>query len=354
MKKRNLKIGVIAPPFTTIPPKKQGGTERIIYEMIEGFVKNGYKVTLFGAGEYKGSANFIQIFKKTITERKINTTHIESSRPLRIENAYAAIVIKEIIKRKGEFDVILNNARGGYLFLPFSLLIKTPIVSIMHLPIFKEAAEIFTSYNKPNVITISNNQRKGFSNINYLSTVYNGVSLKEFKFCENPKDYFLFIGALGEHKNPKDAILAAKKAKVKLILASGKKREPYFSKEIKPLIDNKQIKYIGEVYGKKRTDLLKYAKGMLFPIQWQEPFGLVMIEAMASGTPVIAYPNGAVPEVVKHKKTGFIVKNVNEMAKTIKNVDKINRKECRKHVEKNFDIEKMVDNYEKVIKKLVK
>ena len=354
MKKKNLKIGVIVPPFTTVPPKGQGGTERIAQEMIEGLTKRGYKVSLFGAGKYRGSAKFIQIFKKTTIERKIDTTCIESSRPLRIESAYIARVMREIIKREGEFDIIFNHARGGYLFLPLSLFIKTPIVSILHLPIFKEVADVLSSYKKPNVITISNNQRKGFTNINYLGTVYNGINLSGFEFCQKPKDYFLYMGALGEHKNPKDAILAAKRAKVKLILAGGKKREPYFSKEIKPLIDGKKIKYIGEVWGKKRIDLLKYAKAFLFPIKWPEPFGLAMAEAMACGVPVIAYPNGAVPEVVKNKKTGFIVKNVSEMVKAIKNIDKINRKKCRERVEKYFSTEKMVDDYEKIIKKLLR
>jgi len=347
-------IAIIVPPFTTVPPSGQGGTERIAQEMIEGFAKKGYKVTLFGAGKYKGSAKFIQVFKKTITERKIDTTYIESSRPLRLESAYAARVMKEIIKREEEFDIIFNHARGGYLFLPLSLFIKTPIVSILHLPIFEEMAEVLASYKKPNVVTISNNQRKRFPNINYLATIYNGINLKEFKFCQKPKDYFLYMGALGEHKNPKDAILAAKKAKVKLILAGGKRREPYFSKEIKPLIDGKQIKYVGEISGKKRVDLVKCAKGFLFPIKWQEPFGLVMIEAMACGVPVIAYPNGAVPEVVKDKKTGFIVKNVREITEAIKNIDKIDRKKCRERVEKYFSIEKMIANYEKIIKKLAK
>ena len=357
MKKKNIHIAVIVPPFTTVPPKGQGGTERIAHEMIEGLVKRSYKVTLFGAGKYKGSANFVQIFKKTITERKIDTTYIEASRPLRIESAYMARVMREIIKRvkrDGEFDIIFNHARGGYLFLPLSLFLKTPIVSIMHLPIFKEVAEVLASYKKPNIITISNSQRKGFPEINYLATVYNGVNLSEFEFCEKPKNYFLYMGAIGEHKNPKEAILAAKKAGIKLILAGGKKREPYFSKEVKPLIDGRRIQYLGEITDKRRVNLLRHAKGFLFPIKWQEPFGLVMIEAMACGVPVIAYPNGAVSEVVEDKKTGFIVKNVAEMVKAIKAVDKIERKKCRQRVERYFSAKKMIDDYEKIIKRLVK
>jgi len=348
------KIAIIAPPFTSIPPAGQGGTERIAFYMAEGLKERGYRITLFGAGKYKGSANFIQIFKKTISERKFDTDFIESSRPLRIEVAYMSKVMEEILKRKNKFDIIFNHCRAGYLFLPLSRFLKAPIATILHLPLFKEVGEVFASYKKPNLITISNSQRKGFSNIHYLATVYNGVKLSEFKFSEKSKATFLFMGAMGEHKNPKDAILAAKKAKAKLILAGGKKREPYFSKEIKPLIDGKQIKYVGEIKGEERIKFLSSAKALLFPIKWPEPFGLVVIEAMACGTPVIAYPNGAVPEVVEDGKTGFIIKNVNEMAKAIKNVDKINREDCRKRVEKHFTIERMIDSYEKVIKKLLR
>jgi len=353
MKKKNIKIAVIAPPFTFLFSQKQRGTERIVWEMTEGLQRRGYKVSLFGAGRYNGSAKFIQIFKKTITERKIDADYVESSRPLRLESAYIASTMKEIIKRGKDFDIIFNHSRGGYIFLPLSSFMKVPIVTVLHLPIFKELALLLASYKKPNIITVSNQQRKKFPNINYLATIYNGVNLKEFKFCQKPKNYFLYMGTFGEHKNPKDAILAAKKANVKLVLIGGKKREPYFSKEIKPLLDGKQIKYLGEVSDKKRVELLKYAKALLFPIKWPEPFGLVMIEAMASGTPVIAYPDGAVPEVVKDKETGFIVRNVKQIAEAIKKIDVINRKKCRERVERYFSVEKMIDNYEKIIRKLI-
>lgn len=352
--KKSLKIAVIVPPFTTVPPKGQGGTERIAHEMIKGFTRKNHKVTLFGAGKYKGSARFIQIFKKTISEQKIGTTYIEGSRKLRIESAYNALLMKELLKRDSQFDIIFNHARSGFLFLPLAKHIKTPIVSIMHLPIFKEVADVLASYKNPNIVTISNNQRRGFPKVNYLATVYNGININEFEFCDKPKDYFLFMGALGEHKNPKDAILACKKAKVKLILAGGKKREPYFTKEILPLIDGKKIKYAGEVAGCERINLYKYARGFIFPIKWKEPFGLVMIEAMASGTPVIAYPHGAVREVIKQGKTGFIVKDVKGIVDAIKKIDSIKREDCRKHVEKYFSAQKMVDDYEKICKKLVK
>lgn len=350
----NKKIAIIAPPFTNIPAKGQGGTERIVEQTINGLTKRGYKITLYGAGKYAGPAKFVPIFRKTISEIKVDPDKVEASRPLRLELAYLATIMHEIIRKDGQFDIILNHVRGGYLFLPITKFIKTPIVSIVHLPIFKEMENFISLYKNPNIISISNSQRKGYNKINYLATIYNGTDTSEFSFNPVPKDYFLIMGAMGGHKNPKDAILAAKKAGVKLVVAGGKKREPYFSKEIMPLVDGKQIKYVGEVQGKERINLFKNAKALLFPIQWEEPFGLVMIEAMACGTPVIAYPNGAVKEVVKNKKTGFIVKNVSEMARAIKNIDSIDRLVCRKLVENNFSTQKMVDNYEFIIKKLAK
>ena len=354
MKKNSLKIAVIAPPLTTVPPKGHGGTERIAYEMAEGFKKRNHKVALFGAGSCKTSTKFIQILKQTIEERKNDIAFTESFRRLRVETIYLAKIIKIILKKEKKFDVIFNHSKNNYLFLPLTPFIKIPIINILHLPLFKEAEEFYSKFKNSNIITVSNSQRKGFSRIKYLATVYNGVNAEKFKLSKKPKNYFLFLGVMGCHKNPKDAILAAKKANVKLILAGGKIREPYFSKEIKPLIDGKKINYIGEITSeKKKINLLKNARALLFPIKWPEPFGLVTIEAMACGTPVIAYPNGAVPEIVENKKTGFIVKNVFEMAKAIKKIGEIDRKKCRKRVENFFSIEKMIDKYEKIAFKIV-
>jgi glycosyltransferase involved in cell wall biosynthesis len=342
------KIAIIAPPFTKIPPKGQGGTERIIDQTINGLISRGHKVVLFGVGSYSGKAEFIRIFNKTISERKFNPEKVELSRSLRLEMVYLSLVADRIIKKDNDFSLILNHARGGYSFLPWSKFIKTPIITVLHLPLFEELEDLISLYKNSNIVTVSNNQRK--NNINYLATVYNGVELNKFKFNKNPDNDFLFMSALGEHKNPKDAILAIKKTKYNLIIAGGKKREPYFSKEIKPLIDGKKIKYIGEVSGKKRIDLLKNSKGFLFPIKWEEPFGLVMIEAMACGTPVISYSNGAVKEIIENNKTGFVVRNVKEMISAINKIETIDREKCRQSVESRFSLEKMIDGYESIIK----
>lgn len=357
MKKKNTskkkRIAIIAPPFTVVPPVGHGGTERIVYQMAEGFVKRGYDVTLFGAGECKTSAKFAQIFTQTITGRKLDTTYTENlaSRSLRLETLYLANVIKAITERENEFDAVYNHARGGYLFLPLQKFLKIPVFTIFHLPIFEELGNFLALFKNPNIIAISNNQRETVPNVNFLATVYNGADLAEFEFSPESRDYFLFMGAIGEHKNPKAAILAAKATGSKLILAGGKTREPYFSQEIKPLIDGEQIKYIGEVAGKERIDLLKNAKALLFPTVWPEPFGLVMIEAMACGTPVVGFRNASVPEVVENGKTGFVVDcSVEGLVEGMKKIDKVSRTDCRALVENKFSTEKMLDGYEALLK----
>lgn len=350
-----MNIAVIIPPFTTLPAKGHGGTERIAEGMVNEFLSRGHKVTLLGAGKCSTRADYVAIFPKTITEQKFDSAYVEQSRPLRIETAYIAKVMKYLLDHDGNFDVIFNHMRGGYLMLPLAQFFKTPIISIMHLPLFEEVVEVLSQYKTPNVVAISNAQRKPAGHrVNFLATVYNGIDLAEFPFNNKPSDHFLFMGAMGEHKSPHLAIAACQKAGVKLILAGGKVREPYFSEKVKPQIDDNQIEYVGEVEGEKRIELLKNARGFLMPITWEEPFGLVMIEAMACGAPVIGFDRGAIPEVVEEGKTGFVVENVDQMAKAIKKIDTIDRRACRKLVEEKFTYQKMVDDYLAVAKKVIK
>lgn len=349
------KIVIIAPPFTTVPPFGHGGTERIIYEKVEELVKRGYEVDVFGCGNFQISGNFRQIFPRTINEMRFDQDIVEASRPLRIETAYLTAVMEILNREDGKYNVVFNHARGGYLFVPLFEKLKTPIISTFHLPLFEELNIALKNLKKPNFISISEAQRKNAPDLKYLATIYNGVDINTFKFNNHPEDYLLFVGALGKHKGLDVAIKVAKRTNSVLKIVGGKKREPFFAKEINPQIDGKQIILIGEIDGPEKIRAYQNARALLFPIQIDEAFGLVMIEAMACGTPVIAFDKGAVKEIVVDGKTGFICPpgDLDCLVGAVGKIDQIERTVCRKHVEENFTVKKMVDHYLKVAEGLI-
>jgi len=351
IKNKRKKIAILAPVGNTIPPQKQGGIEWMVYYLVENFVKKGYKVLLFAPDGTKTSAELIPVGPKSIGKYKILPEY-EKARKLRLELSALSNMFAEILKRKEEIGIIFNHTVSGGMFSPLEKILGVPVFHILHLPLFKELADVFEKYNA-RLISISNNQRKLFPDLNYQSTVYNGINLEKFSFSEKSGDYFIFSGKITPAKNPLGAIKAIKTVKEKLILVGRINDEKYFKTKIKPLL-NKNIIYLGEVSFSKMINLYKNAKAFLFPIQWQEPFGLVMIEAMACGTPVIAFKKGSVPEVVVNGKTGFVVNNEEGMINAIKKIDQINRKQCRKHVEEKFSLEKMIDGYEEIYREISK
>lgn len=348
-----MKIAIIAPPFTTVPPHGHGGTERIIFSKIKELVKRGYEVEVFGCGKFEIPAKFHQIFPEPIAKMKFDVDLVEASRPLRLEAAYLTAVMEILSQTDGRYDIVFNHARGGYLFAPLFEKLKTPILSTFHLPLFKELDLALKDLKEEIFISISNHQRQNAPNIKYAATVYNGLDLDEFEYNENPENYILFLGALGKHKGLHLAIEVSLKTGQKLIIAGGKKREPFFTKEIQPKIDNKQIKLVGEVDGREKINLFKNAKALLFPTLIDESFGLVMIEAMACGTPVISLDKGAVGEVIDNGRTGFVCRDVGEMAKAVGRLSQLKRSDCRKLVEEKFTTKIMVDNYLKTAEKAI-
>jgi len=348
---KKLKIAQIAPLWTKVPPEKYGGIELIVYLLTEELIKRGHKLTLFASEDSKTSGKLVSVYGKHLFAQKVAMTDQKPN----------LLNISEAIRRSGEFD-ILHSHLDVYdqFFVPFS---KSPVVSTLHNTIEGNKKNItrfpiFNHYKHHNFISLSYSQRvQAPKGMNFVGNVYNGIQIENFSYNASPKDHFIWVGRFSPIKGAHEAIKAAKKAGVKLKLASGKCHTPieerYFETKVKPYVDGKQIDFVGEISRKEKSDFFGSAKGLLNPILWPEPFGLVMAESMACGTPVIAFDNGAAPEVVKDKKTGFIVKNIEQMIKAIGKIEKIKRADCRKRAEENFTVEKMVDNYEKIYYKMV-
>ena len=352
-----MKIAILGSVALSVPPPFQGGTEWIAYHQAMGLSQRGHEVILFAA---KGTAENFRDSKVEVIEvgggdvvlgsnkeKQFDSQLIESSRKLRLEMVYLSQVSQKLVDYKDSYDLILNNMRGEAVFLPLAKLLNKPFVNVMHLNLFSELSEIFQSFNT-HVITISNAQRKEFPDLNYLATVYNCVDIDKYSFNPNPQDYLLMMGTIGRHKNQGEAIAVAKELGMKLVLA-GKIRDQDYFEELKKDIDGEKIKYLPEIGFEEKLKLYQNAKAFIFPINWEEPFGLVMIEAMSCGTPVVAFNRGAVKEVLRDGLTGYVVDNHSQMVEAVKKVDLIDRKACRKHVEENFTIEKMIDSYEQAL-----
>ncbi len=348
-------LGSVALP---VPPVFQGGTERIAYAQAVGLAQKGHEVILIAAKGSQTSTSYELVAiggGDTVTgssQASQMEEFVESSRKMRKEMVYLAQVSEWLLNNEKRFDAILNNMRGEAVFLPVAKRIQKPFTTVMHLPLFAELAGLFEEYKTP-VITISNAQRKGFPGLHYAGTAYNGVDLTEFPFEEKRGAYLLIMGSIAPHKNQAAAIRVAKKLSMKLILAGKIGDERYFNEEIAPHIDNTTVVHKGELSHEEKVSLYQHARALLFPILWEEPFGLVMIEAMACGTPVVAFNRGAVPEVVIDGKTGFIVGKEEEMVDAVGKISSIDRGACRKHVETHFSVENMVDEYERILSSVI-
>lgn len=344
-------LGSVALP---VPPPMQGGTERVAYLQAKGLAQKGHDVTLVAAvGSEKNSLyRLVAIGGGDTVEgskqsgEKHNQEFVESSRKLRKESVYLARVGNWLLENASSYDVILNNMRAGEsFFLPLAKKVKKPIVDVMHLPIFTDLANIFSEYRTP-IITISNAQRHGFPDLRYIGTVYNGIQVSDFPFSQEAGSYLLMVGSVAPHKNQKAGIEVAKRVGKKLIMAGKVGNKEYYEKEIAPHIDGNTIIHLGEIGFEEKVKLYEEAYALLFPVLWEEPFGLVMIEAMACGTPVIAFNRGSVPEVVADGVTGFIVNTTDEMVAIMPRISTLDRNTCRKHVQDHFSSKGMVESLE--------
>jgi len=349
-----LKISQIGPLWEDIPPPRYGGTERIVHYLTEGLVEKGHDVTLFAAGSAQTKAKLVSVYPKPLFRDKIPWWNV----------MYPLLHITKAFEMEKEFDIIHVHLNQGsdFMTLPLCQSFKNKVVFTMHFPYefnytWAGNTEVFQKYKDLQYVSISNSQRKGGENLNWLKTVYNGVDTDLYNLNLHPKDYFLWLGKFNPDKGTKEAVMAAKKAGVKLIVAGAVDKlegDDYkYYLDTKPYIDGKLIQLIGEVSDQEKNTLYGNALGFLNPIKWNEPFGLVMAESMATGTPVISFRNGAAPEIIEDGKSGFIVDTVDEMVEKIKVISTINRAECRKQIEDSFSTKKMVDGYESVYNQIL-
>jgi glycosyltransferase involved in cell wall biosynthesis len=341
-----MKIGIIGPIWLNIPPNGYGGTEEVVDNLIKGLCAQGHEVTLFGPGTAKTEAKLVPTIEKPLREMNVGWTNTN----------YTLYHITEAFDRAEEFDVLHMhlNKSPDYVALPLSLSIKTPVVFTIHfrLPNTQFHAgrhKVLTKYHFLPFTTISNSQREQIR-LNYIKTIYNALDISRFPYSNTTEDYFAWLGRINPVKGTHLAIQAAKKAGVRLkIMGKADPGDPaaveYYLKEVAPLIDGDQIQEIGEVNHEQKTPILAKAKALLNPIQWEEPFGLVMIESQACGTPVISFEKGAASEIIHDGIDGFLVNSVDEMVEKIKKVDTINRLDCRKNVEDHFSAESMAKGY---------
>lgn len=349
------RIAIIAPPVTTVPPIKQGGLETILTYKIDALLTMGHEVHLYGAGKTSiKNVKFHQIFPKSISEINIDPILTEASRKIRLESVYITNVAMDLLKEQNHYDVIFNHTRATELaFAPFIEKIKIPLFNIFHLPLLPEHVKVFREIPKLLAISISNDQRADYPDLkNFVATVHNGIDPDKYPFNGNADDFLLWVGTIGYHKNPLDSINAAKILKKKIILMGKIRDQDYYDEKISPLIDNKNIIYLGELNYEDKISYFKKAKVALFPTKIREACPVTPLELTMCGTPVVAYPSGGTKELIKNGVNGYLVNNLDEMIQKTKEAYSMDRKKCHLYTKENFSAISMAKKYIEVYRKI--
>lgn len=338
-----MKIAQISASYTPVSERENKAIYSHVAWLIEGLVDKGNEVHLFASNKSKTSAtlhslDFIQGNQIAIEQKRYEQWGL-------LSDCYKKA-------NEGMFDIIHSHFNVMSAF--FCDVTKTPTLISIHSPIEQWMIPILRNYKHLNYVSFSLSQRSQLPELNWVANIYHGVDLDLFTFNEKSEEYALFLGRITSDKGTHHAIAAAGKSNIDLqIVGSSYQTEAYWHDEIAPHINGTSVRYLGEATLDEKIPILQKAKVLLFPIEWEEPFGYVMIEAMACGTPIIAFNRGSVSEIVKDGVTGFIVNTVEEMAEALKKIDTIDRREVRKRAEMFFSSKQMVDNYNIVYKRII-
>ena len=339
-----MRIAQVAPLYESVPPRLYGGTERVVSWLTEKLVSLGHEVTLFASGDSVTQAQLVPCSPKAL---RLDAECID---PI----AHHILMLEKVLSRADDFDLI--HFHVDYLHFPLSRRQQLPCLTTLHgrldLP---DLVPLFREFGDMPLVSISDAQRKPLPWANWLGTVRHGLPPRSLAFNPTGGEYLAFLGRICPEKGIDRAIEIAVRAGMKLKVAAKIDRadRSYFERTIEPLFSHPLVEFVGEVGSREKAEFLGNASALLFPINWPEPFGLVMIEALSCGTPVIAYPFGSVPEIILDGTCGFLVHNIDQAVEAVRRIGEIDRHDCRRHFEWNFTDERMACNYLELYERVV-
>jgi glycosyltransferase involved in cell wall biosynthesis len=331
-----MRIAQVAPLYESVPPKYYGGTERVVSYLTEELVRQGHEVTLFASGDSETNARLVAACRRSLRLDKRYQGQM----------AHHFVMLERVFQHASEFDII--HFHVDYLHFPISRRKAVTHVTTLHGRLdIPDLVPLYEEFREMPVISISNGQREPLRWANWQATVYHGLPVDIYRFHPEPGSYLAFLGRISPEKRVDRAIEIAKQVGMPVKIAAKIDRvdQDYFESEIAPLLNNSLVEFVGEIDDDEKDEFLGNAYALLFPIDWPEPFGLVMIEAMACGTPVIAYRGGAVGELVEAGQTGFIVESLKDAVEAVRRVAQLSRKRCREVFEQRFTAKRMAHDY---------
>ena len=339
-----MRIAQAAPLFESVPPQLYGGTERVVSYLTEELVRQGHEVTLFASGDSVTAAKLVPCSPRSL---RLDPGSIDAT-------AHHVVMLEKIARMRDQFDVI--HFHIDYLHFPISRRSNVPHVTTLHGRLdIPDLVPLYREFPDMPVVSISYAQREPLPWLNWVDTVYHGLPESLYSYRSQPGKYLAFLGRISPEKRADRAIRIAKAVNMELRIAAKVEDvdRVHFEEEIEPHLDDPLIQFVGEIGDREKDAFLGNAYALLFPIDWPEPFGLVMIEAMACGTPVIAYRQGSVPEVMLDGETGFIVEERDDAIEAVQRVSGLSRERCRRAFEERFTAERMAHDYVSVYERVV-